>query len=161
MSAELEDFLENMMIDEHRTLVLTKYNRVKNGLKRIESDHNVIYAKFKIECNLRKYNTRKEVFHFKNNQSLVNFKNITNKTNKFRNCFNENIPFDTRCKRFYKRLNEIFYQSFQKVRLCGKNKEPNKELVILLQKISELKNSLLTVQCHIAKVILKDKISQI
>ena len=30
-----------------------------------------------------------------------------------------------------------------------------------MQKISELKNSLLTVQCNIAKVILKDKISQI
>ena len=42
-----------------------------------------------------------------------------------------------------------------------KNKEPNKELVILLQKICELKNSLLTVQCNIVKVILNDKISQI
>ena len=71
VSEELLSHLEEMLIDEDRIHVLTKYATTKGVQRKSESDHNIMFAQFKIEVQKMKKNERVEVFDFKNPESQV------------------------------------------------------------------------------------------
>ena len=55
---EMSLFLSKMTIDEDRKYVLSKFFRGKT----IESDHNIISAKFNLNYNVKKAEIRQEIF---------------------------------------------------------------------------------------------------
>ena len=116
---ELEDFLDKMIIDDERKLVLTKFSHTKNGLKKTESDHNILFAQFDILCNTKSNKIRRQIFNFKNKKSIEDFKHISNITDKFNDCFNKSRSFEKSCNRFYRRIEGLFHQTFKKVRVGG------------------------------------------
>ena len=64
---KLAVFFEQMFIDEERNFPLTKYASTKGVKKMIESDHNILYAKFTIEYeNTPWKQVRQEVFNLRN-----------------------------------------------------------------------------------------------
>merc|ERR1712030_124172 len=94
---ELADVLGEMIVDDQRDNVLTKYTRHKGKLKKIESDHNSLFAKFDLEYCITESDVRREIFNFKSKEAQEKFKEVTNTSTRFRSCFdpkrtiNENI----------------------------------------------------------------------
>ena len=48
-SEDLEDLLEEMIVDDKREHVLTKFATTKGTMKKVESDHNPLFANFSIK----------------------------------------------------------------------------------------------------------------
>ena len=57
----MKEFLENMIVDEERVHVLTKYVNKKTGKKKIVSDHNVMFANITIKFNWLPRRTRNDI----------------------------------------------------------------------------------------------------
>ena len=112
----LADYLENMIIDENRTNVLTKYGRGKKS----ESDHNTLFAKFCISYYTVPAKIRREIFNFKNKQCQQKFNDVTNNSSKLSECFNQHEDFSKQSTLFFKRLNGTFHQCFKKIRITNK-----------------------------------------
>ena len=81
---------EQMLVDEERIHVLTKYSSTKGIQKKIESDHNLLFAKFNIKYNEIRCKTKREVFNFKNIECQKKFFDVTDNTTKLSACFNQN-----------------------------------------------------------------------
>ena len=58
---EMSSFLQNMLVDEKRKYVLTKFTRTH----KVESDHNSIFALFNLTFTMKKPVVRSEIFDFK------------------------------------------------------------------------------------------------
>ena len=64
---------EEMLIVEERYHVLTKYATTKGMQKRSESDHNILYSKFKLIFQRGQKYEQTEVFNFKNPEAQKQF----------------------------------------------------------------------------------------
>ena len=115
----LLNYLESMLIDELRTYVLTKYSKVR----KIESDHNVLYAKFAIQYSTVATKTKREIFDFKNYDSQNEFFEVTDSTTKLSSCFQSSTDFSNQANCFFKTLNRTFHQCFKKIRITNKTKK--------------------------------------
>jgi hypothetical protein len=69
----LLNYLEQMLIDEPRTHVLTKYGKTR----KTEIDHNISYAKFAISYSSRVAKTKREIFNFRNEECQKKFFEVT------------------------------------------------------------------------------------
>ena len=69
VSEELYNQLIEMVIDDKRTHVLTKYATTMGVQRRSESDHNILYAKFKMEFLKKQNKIRVEVYDYKKIES--------------------------------------------------------------------------------------------
>ena len=78
VSEELYTQLEEMIIDDVRKHFLTKYVTTMGVQKLSESDHNILYAKFKLEVQRKQKTERAEVSDFKNTDSQKLFFEETN-----------------------------------------------------------------------------------
>ena len=66
MSEKLERELESIEIDDERDHILTIITKPKKGVIKVESDHNMIFSKFKIAWNSKIQEKRNELFDLKN-----------------------------------------------------------------------------------------------
>ena len=115
---KLAVFFEQMFIDEERNFPLTKYASIKGVKKMIESDHNILYAKFTIEYeNTPWKQDRYEVFNLKNPECQAKFSEVTNDSLKLRKCFNGSQTFQEDCNKFFKSLDDILHQCFRKIKV--------------------------------------------
>ena len=117
----LKTYFEQMMIDEERIHVLTKYSSRKGVQTNIKSDHNVMHSRFSISYNQVKRKVIRELFNFKNREGQKKFYEITNNSKKLSACFNDkNKSFSKQAGDFWKNLKGTFHQSFKKVRVTNK-----------------------------------------
>ena len=84
---EMSSFLRNMLVDEKRKYVLTKFNRTH----KVESDHNSIFALFNLTFRMKKPVVRNEIFNFKKIDSQKKFQNATSFSNQFGDWFNPKL----------------------------------------------------------------------
>ena len=117
----LKAYFEEMIIDEDRTHVLTKYASTKGCHKNVESDHNILYSRFAISYRKTKPKTVREIFNLKNEANQAKFFEATCNTNKFTGCFEDaNTNLEKKSSNFFKALNGSFYQCFDKIRITNK-----------------------------------------
>ena len=90
-----------MLIDENRSYVLTKYASKKGVKKKSESDHNILYAKFKIYVQGVQKKERIEVFDFKNPESQQLFLEETNSVQTFRGVFSKDVNIEQNSQQFF------------------------------------------------------------
>ena len=83
----MNEFLENIIVDEERVHVLTKYVNKKTGKKKIVSDHNVMFANFTIKFNRLPRTIRNEIFNLKNTENQKKFFEETSSSLKLASCF--------------------------------------------------------------------------
>ena len=69
----LKAYFEEMIIDEDRTHVLTKYASTKGCHKNVQSDHNILYSRFAISYRKTKPKTVREIFNLKNEANQAKF----------------------------------------------------------------------------------------
>ena len=138
---EMEEYLEEMIIDDDRTMVLTKYN--KKGMK--TSDHNVMIGHFNLKFDRKVFGKRIELFNFKNKDNQEAFKIETSISNNLSASFSNERSFSHNATVFLKNLKSTFHKCFQKVRITSNIKKEygDKTMQGLLQQKIELKQILL------------------
>lgn len=115
VSEELYTQLEEMIIDDERIHVLTKYATTMGVQRLSESDHNILYAKFKLEVQRKQKTERVEVFDFKNTDSQKLFFEETNCVQKFRDVISVEDNIEKYSQKIMKNLNSIFHKCFKRV----------------------------------------------
>ena len=103
---KLLPFVKSLQIDEEKCHSLTNFNPRK---KIIESDHNTMILELSLQF-LKRGKSRTELFNFRNTESQQVFFDVTSKTSKLSDCFQNNLPFKEQAKKWKANLNSIFYQ---------------------------------------------------
>ena len=108
---KLLPFVKSLQIDEEKCHSLTNFNpRKKNRSKKIiESDHNTMILELSLQF-LKRGKSRTELFNFRNTECQQVFFDVTSKTSKLSDCFQNNLPFKEQAKKWKANLNSIFYQ---------------------------------------------------
>ena len=136
ISDDLKDDLESLTIDEERKHVLTKTKKTKNGVERVESEHNPLVTKFKMTWNKKIKSKRIEMFNLKNRNCQIKFKELTTSGTFLSEVFENNDDLNKATNIFIKRLNQVIQKSFKKIRISDR---PDKELEALYVKRNILK----------------------
>ena len=161
MCEGMKMFLDEMVIDEERVHVLTKYAGKRAKSKNKVSDHNIMFAKYKLTFNRLPVTVRKEFFNFKNKENQKIFFEETSNSFKLRSCFDESRSFAHNANIFFHTLRGTFHKSFKKIRITsGKSKLGEKTLQEMLQLKNELKIFLLNSKCQIGKIIAENKLKE-
>ena len=157
----LANYLEMMVIDEHRNFPLTKYASKKGVKKTVKSDHNTLYGRFSIEYrNLSWKKPREAIFNLKNTECQQKFTEVTQNSMKLKKCFSPLTDFGKQCNQFFNTFDDILHQCFKKVRV-GWNKNRKCEIQSLLDQKSEMQKCLITSNCKLASTITQSKIENI
>ena len=69
------NFLDQMVVDDKREMVLKHINKRKGTQVVIQSDHNILISEFSINYKISKSKLRREYFNFKSNEDKVKFFN--------------------------------------------------------------------------------------
>ena len=157
VSEELINHLEDMVIDEERIYVLTKYASTKGVQKKVESDHNILFAKFNIEVQSDKRKERIEVFEFKNLDSQMLYFEETNSIQNFRTVFSSEVSVEQNAKRILQKMNNTFQKCFKKIRITG-NTNMKSDIVKFMEMKSQLKIQLLSTEDRSEIYEIKDQI---
>ena len=160
---QLATFLHKMIIDEKRANVLTKYVTLKGVRVKSESDHNPLFAEFSLTFSRKQSVTRCEMFDFKNTESLAKYKELTNDSEKLRNCFDGNVPPKTAFDRFFKQLNNTFHRTFKKIRIRSKtvNAVGGNQIDKKMQEKTELEKVMISSNCEKETKAAKNKLDQV
>lgn len=126
-------FIKSMVIDEQRAHVLTNFHPSKLRGKAIESDHNTEIMELEL-CYQKRKQERTELFNFKNEECQKAFFNLTSETTKLSECFqDDDQPFEKQARKWEKTLDDIFHQTFKKIRVT-ETKPKQTEVTVLLEK---------------------------
>ena len=131
MSEDLSHVLETILIDDERKHVLTRITKTKKGIKIIESDHNVIFSRFKLPWNKKLCKQRHELFNLKNEECQKVFKEATtaaNNNNYLSEVFDQKEHINYLTEKFMKRLNKTIQKCFRKIRVVEKIDKEKEEL---------------------------------
>jgi hypothetical protein len=134
------DNVETVIVDEKRTKVLTKLVKNKNGFKKIESDHNPIISKLKMNWNSQPKKKRLELFNLKNKTCQEMFTKETSaafNNGALSSIFDQEGDLNDLANTFLKKLNKIIHKCFQKIRVTERKDEVREKL---FKKWSDLKN---------------------
>ena len=157
---ELGQHLDACLIDEERKFTLTKYASTKGMIKKVYSDHNIIYCKFNLTY--KKQNTsnkRTEIFNLKNKECQEQFFATTNEGFKLQNCFDENESLETNTNKFMKTFEDILYKCFKKIRIIPGIRRS--EACLLIEHKIRLSQSLSNTKCKVAQEIIAAEIEKI
>ena len=158
----MKEFLENMLVDEQRIHVLTKYAGKKGKKKKTVSDHNVLVANFTLKFNRFMPKIRREFFNFKNKDDQKTFLEETSTSEKLLSSFSSERSFPHNASIFFKNLKATFQTSFKKIRISSGNnyKHGEKTLQGMLKLKTELNIFILNNKCLIAKKIAEKNLTE-
>ena len=157
VSEELFAHLEEMIIDEDRIHVLTKYATTMGHQKLSESDHNILFAKFKIKMQQKIRKERVELFDFKNIVSQRAFFEETNCIQKFKEIYSEDLDIEENSKNLNKELESVFHKCFKKIRITGKSNVKD-ECVVYMEMKTQLKIVLKNTEDRAKKCLIENQL---
>ena len=132
-------FVRRMLVDEKKQYALSSFHTKKGVQYKKDSDHNPLVLWLEIMGSAKKPD-RMEYFNFKNSDCQEKFKELTNSTVKLTSCFENDFALEKQCSKWFKELNEIFHQSFDKIRSNGKIKKTEvSELMSVLHDLKQKK----------------------
>lgn len=114
MNKNLEEKMVEMIIDEKGEFAVSNYN--KNNKNVIDTDHNVLKVKFKLEVKARSKKNIK-VINYNDTESLKKFKEATEEDEQLKNCFETNETIEEQMTKFVRRLTTIIMSCFKTIRI--------------------------------------------
>ena len=114
VSEDLVDKIQSVKIDEIREHVLTRISKTKDGVKTVESDHNLIETNLKLPWNKNSKTDPEKIFNFKNIECQKDFKEVTSKNTYLSEVFEDEKDLDKATEKFLKRLDKTFHKCFWK-----------------------------------------------
>ena len=134
LSEDLADLVEEIIIDTERKHSMTKLSKIKN----VESDHNTIVTKLKINWNPKIIPQKISVFNLKNKECLKSFKEHTSKGNNLSKIMDEEEDLDKATNKLMNKFTKVLHKCFRKIGVKEGTKTTNKE--DLYNKWKEIKN---------------------
>ena len=128
VSDDIKESIDSLLIDEERQYAITKNGKTKNGLKKTESDHNVLISKFKFKWNKKIRKTNIELFNMKNEECQLIFKESTSNSDFLSSVFDSDKNINSLTKKFLNQLNGVIHSSFKRVRINDKPNDVLEEL---------------------------------
>ena len=113
----LKDFLEEMIVDEDRTHVLTKYASTLGIKRKVVSDHNILFCRFSIVFDRIMNSVRREFFKLKDQEGQKAFLEETSNSLPLSSSFSKNRSFPHNANIFFKNLKGCIQKCFKKVRI--------------------------------------------
>ena len=93
----------------------------KDKPSKVESDHNVLITKFKLNWHTSKQQERNEMFNLENKQGQTRFKHETSNNKYISSLFDdETKDLEVSARRFIRRLDKLIQLSFKKIRITNK-----------------------------------------
>ena len=133
---QLNCFLEKVLIDESRKYSLARYQKLKSGVKVIESDHHSFVATFNICIQQSKsQGVKHEMFNFKDEEGQRKYKEMTSGTALSNIFLNSNVTDPG--KKWHKEVQNILHRSFKKIRVKGP-KPPDKETMKIMKEKTKI-----------------------
>ena len=132
LSPDLLKHINTIEVDENREKVLTKLTRTKNGVRKVESDHNPIITKLTINWHEDAKKNRIDLFNLKNNECQEKFKMETSSSwndGALSSIFDQKEDLNILADRFLKKLDKITFKCFRKIRVTGKRDEEKETLL--------------------------------
>lgn len=125
-------FVTSMTVDENKTHVLTKYASKKGKKVLVESDHQALILETAIPWKRQNSSKeRKEVFNLKNHENQKIFFNLTQNTTVLTDCFKDNsVGVEKQAKKLKHKIDSAIQQSFRKIRVTGKNRKAEENVLI-------------------------------
>ena len=108
-----------MLIDCDKKHIATNFTNVKKGGRAIDSDHYTQFLKVKLEICPTSVK-RQEIYNFKNPQCQQIFRDIKNKTEDFKRCFEANVPNVIKFSRWRSVLKTYCGRTYRKIRVKTK-----------------------------------------
>ena len=154
----MKEYLEEMIIDDERSHVLTKYT--KRG--KTTSDHNILFGKFNMTFNRNMTKPRIEMFNFKNRENQETFLDETTATNNLSSSFRQGRSFLHNSNIFLKNLNDTFHTCFKKIRIIPgiRHSYGQESLQELLKLKLTQKQTILNCKDDIEREEIKEKLKQ-
>ena len=158
---QMKVFLDKVMIDEKRLHVLTNYSRKKGNP--ILSDHNIMFAKFKLKYSRLPTSNRKELFNLKDLESQKKFLEATSNSIKLSTCFTDTRSFIHNSNIFFKLIKGSIQKSFKRIRITPMNKSKQGEHTLqeMLNKKKELKIVAINAKSELIKTKAEEKLAEI
>ena len=114
----MEEIISEVLIDEEKKYVLTRYTKTKNGFNKKESDHNTIITYIKSHWNKKKNISRVEMYNFKDPYGLKMFKEMTSNDKFLSQVFEDkDKQIEGQTKKFPKRFGYCLSRCFIKIRI--------------------------------------------
>ena len=111
----MKEYLEEMIIDDQRIHVLTKY--LAKG--KTVSDHNILMGTFNLKFNRKLSKPRIEIFNFKDKENQESFLEETCATNNLSASFIKGRSFLHNSNKFLANLKNTFHTCFKKTRITS------------------------------------------
>ena len=116
ISADLEEDIVRLEVDEKRVDVLTKITKNrKEKQTKTESDHNILECELNLKLQRKKVSPKEELYNLKDKSCQEKFKEYTN-TTKIAKVFDSDKNIDLLAKKFINILDGAIIKCFNKVR---------------------------------------------
>ena len=144
----MKKFLITVNIDEDRDFVLHRIIKNKNGVKVVNSDHNILHSKFSITFTRKPIKIKTEFFNFKSKEGIIKFEAETSTNTDLSECFLHD-DFRYGSSKFFKTLKHKIHRCFKKVRIRTgiTNNAGDKIIQDKLKKRMEMKALLKNINC--------------
>ena len=124
---KLFEMIKEMIIDEDRKFVLTKYTSKKGEQKTVESDHNPMWCRFDIPWVTFVKSDRKIGFNLKDTQSQQAFKEYNTQNPRLINSLVDSDDIVSGGKKWFKELQDSIFRNFKKIRFSENRKDKHLE----------------------------------
>ena len=141
ISEDLKKDVKAIIIDDERKHVLTRMTKTKKGVVKVESDHNIIFTKLRMQWDKKISNQRQELFNLKNEECQKAFREATETENNngyLSSVFDEEGDINIVTEKFMKRLQKTIFKCFKKVRIKERVDIKKEEM---FRKWREMKNN--------------------
>ena len=150
VSADLEDDIKSLNIDEERKYSLTKITKNKKGKEtKTISDRNILECNIDIRFKRKKESPKEELYNLKNKSCQEKFQKYTNTTS-MKKIFDSDKDINILAKKFLKSLNGAIIKCFKKIR---NTKRRDVKLVELYAKRNLLKEHIEDKQVKILLIL--------
>ena len=154
--------IKKMKIDDERVHVLTKFASKKGIIKRVESDHNILFASFNILHSSKSVPKRKTIFNFKDEEGLKKFYEETSNNSAFiKYLFNSDENLEKDSKKFIKKFMKTVHKCFIKIRMTKSKKQSEDYMKNSMELRTRLKLYLRNSSCKIGGIIAREKLKEI
>ena len=136
---QLYQKIQNMVIDEERKYVLSRFYKTKNITRCVESDHNPLILNLRLDWNRNIKAQRKEIYNLRNSEGQKMFNELSSNNLNLEN-FLKTDDIYSGGRKWLKELQHIISKSFKKIRI-SKTKPPlKKETSVLFRRRENIKS---------------------
>ena len=160
-SPDMNEHLVSLEIDDERKHVITKLANNRDSTTKVESDHNVLITKYKLNWHRSKKHEKNEIYNLKNKQGQAKFKQETSNNIYLSSAFDdETEDLEVSTREFISRLNKMIKKCFKKIRITDKTDKLTEELYKKWRKLQGMEDDESKEMLELLEKELGDKIAE-